>query len=118
MYCPFNRYCTADAWFCVKEVDLGMAADVGTLQRLPKIVGNQSFVRELCLTARKLKSDEAAAQGLVSQVFPNHEAMIEHALNTAEFIATKSPVGVQATKKSIVYSSEHTSQEGLDHIVS
>lgn len=95
-----------------------MAADVGTLQRLPKIIGNQSLVRELCFTARKLKSAEASAHGLVSQVFDTQEAMIEHALNTAELIATKSPVGVQATKKSIVYSLEHTNQEGLDQIVS
>lgn len=99
-------------------MDLGLAADVGTLQRLPKILGNQSLVRELCLTARKLKSAEAAAHGLVSQVFDTHEAMIEHALSTAELIATKSPVGVQATKKNLVYSTEHTNQEGLDQIVS
>lgn len=94
-----------------------MAADVGTLQRLPKVIGNQSLVRELCLTARKLKSEEAFTQGLVSQVFETQNAMIEHALKTAELIAAKSPVAVQATKKNIVYSLEHTNQEGLDHIV-
>lgn len=95
-----------------------MAADVGTLQRLPKILGNQSLVRELCLTARKLKSEEAASQGLVSKVFPTYDAMMLHTMQTAELIAAKSPVGVQATKKSIVYSSSRTNQEGLDHIVS
>merc|ERR1719402_1687589 len=47
------RLCTKDAWFCVKEVDMGLAADVGTLQRLPKVIGSQSLVNELCLTARK-----------------------------------------------------------------
>lgn len=111
------RYCTSDAWFCVKEVDIGMAADVGTLQRLPKVIGNQSLVRELCLTARKMNSDEAAGQGLVSKVFATHDAMIKHVLATAEEIAAKSPVAVQATKKNIVYSLEHTNQEGLDQIV-
>lgn len=95
-----------------------MAADVGTLQRLPKVIGNQSLVRELCLTARKMSSTEAFAQGLVSQVFATHEAMIAHTLNTAEVIAAKSPVAVQATKKNIVYSLDHTNQEGLDQIVS
>lgn len=94
-----------------------MAADVGTLQRLPKVIGNQSLVRELCLTARKMKSDEAFAQGLVSQVFSSHEEMIDHALKIAELIATKSPVAVQGTKKSIIYSMDHTNQEGLDQIV-
>lgn len=62
------RYCTDDAWFQVKEIDIGMAADVGTLQRLPKVIGNQSLVRELCLTGRKFDSKEAHAAGLVSRV--------------------------------------------------
>lgn len=62
------RYCTDDAWFQVKEVDIGMAADVGTLQRLPKVIGNQSLVRELCFTGRKFDSKEATTAGLVSQV--------------------------------------------------
>jgi len=53
------RMCTADAWFCVKEVDMGLAADVGTLQRLPKVIGSQSLVNDLCHTARKMKSEEA-----------------------------------------------------------
>lgn len=47
------RYCSKDSFFCVKEVDIGMAADVGSLQRLPKVIGNNSLVRELCLTGRK-----------------------------------------------------------------
>ncbi|MEE6490537.1 hypothetical protein FKM82_015898 [Ascaphus truei] len=59
------RYCTQDAWFQVKEVDIGLAADVGTLQRLPKIIGSQSLVNELALTARKMISDEARSSGLV-----------------------------------------------------
>jgi delta(3,5)-delta(2,4)-dienoyl-CoA isomerase len=47
------RYCAKDSFFCVKEVDVGLAADVGSLQRLPKVIGNNSLVRELCLTGRK-----------------------------------------------------------------
>lgn len=62
------RYCTDDAWFQVKEVEIGMAADVGTLQRLPKVIGSQSLVRELCFTGRKFDSKEAFASGLVSRV--------------------------------------------------
>lgn len=62
------RYCTNDAWFTVKEIDLGLAADVGALQRLGKVVGNQSLVRELCFTGRKFDSKEALAIGLVSRV--------------------------------------------------
>lgn len=110
------RYCTKDAWFCVKEVDIGMAADVGTLQRLPKVIGSQSLVRELCFTARKLLSDEAEKCGLVSKVFPDKDQMVEEAIRIAALIASKSPVAVQATKQNLVYSIDHTNQEGLDHI--
>lgn len=67
------RYCTKDAWFQVKEVSIGMAADVGTLQRLPKVIGSDSLVRELCYTGRKLLADEALSCGLVSKVFDDKE---------------------------------------------
>ncbi|XP_058450297.1 delta(3,5)-Delta(2,4)-dienoyl-CoA isomerase, mitochondrial isoform X2 [Malaya genurostris] len=110
------RLCTKDAWFQVKEVDIGMAADVGTLQRLPKVIGSQSLARELCLTARKFQSDEALSCGLVSNVFQSREEMIEKAIQLASEIAQKSPIAVQGTKKNMVYSLDHTNQEGLDHI--
>jgi len=110
------RYCTKDAYFSVKEVDIGMAADVGTLQRLPKVIGNQSLVRELCFTARKLPADEAEKCGLVSRVFENKDQMVDEAIKIAANIASKSPVAVQVTKQSLVYSMDHTTQEGLDHI--
>lgn len=110
------RYCTRDAWFQVKEVDIGMAADVGTLQRLPKVIGSQSLARELCFTARKFKSDEAQSCGLISNVFESREEMIKKAIDLAAIIASKSPIAVQGTKKNMVYSMDHTNQEGLDHI--
>lgn len=112
------RYCTKDAWFTAKEVDIGMAADVGTLQRLPKVVGNQSLVRDWCLTGRRFDWQEANTAGLVSAVFETHDEMIAHAVRVAAVIAAKSPVAVQATKKNLVYSLDHTTQEGLDQIVS
>lgn len=59
------RYCSKDAWFSVKEVDVGLAADIGTLQRFPKITGNDSLVRELIYTARKFTPEEALKLGLV-----------------------------------------------------
>lgn len=59
------RYCSKDAWFTIKEVDIGLAADIGTLQRFPKIVGNDSLVRELVYTARKFTSEEAKSIGFV-----------------------------------------------------
>lgn len=62
------RYCTDDAFFTVKEIDIGLAADVGALQRLPKVIGNQSLARELCYTGRNFDSKEALSCGLVSRV--------------------------------------------------
>lgn len=110
------RYCTGDAWFQIKEVDVGLAADVGTLQRFPKIVGNDSLVRELCFTARKFYSDEAKQMGFVSRIFQDKEAMMGGALDVASLIASKSPVAVQGSKISLVYSRDHGVQEGLDHV--
>ncbi|XP_064215003.1 delta(3,5)-Delta(2,4)-dienoyl-CoA isomerase, mitochondrial isoform X2 [Tribolium castaneum] len=110
------RYCTKDSWFQVKEVDIGMAADVGTLQRLPKIIGSDSLVRELCYTARKMPAAEALGSGLVSRVFEDKASMIEGVIGIAKEISKKSPVAVQGTKVSLVYSRDHTVQEGLDHI--
>lgn len=110
------RLCTTDAWFCVKEVDMGLAADVGTLQRLPKVMGSQSLVNELCLTARKMEAPEAERCGLVSQVFTTKEELMSGALAMAALIASKSPVAVQGTKDNLVYSREHTVQEGLERI--
>jgi len=110
------RMCTEDAWFQVKEVDMGLAADVGTLQRLPRAIGSQSIVNELCLTARKLKSAEAEKIGFVSKVYPTKEDMISGALEMAASIAAKSPVAVQGTKVNLIYSREHSPDEGLDYM--
>ena len=111
------RLATADSWFCVKEVDMGLAADVGTLQRLPKVIGNQSLVNELCLTARKMRSEEAERCGLVSRLYESKEDMMASALDLAKNIASKSPVAVQGTKMHLVYSREHSVQEGLRNMV-
>eukprot|EP00090_Calanus_glacialis_P022183 TRINITY_DN3422_c0_g1_i1.p1 TRINITY_DN3422_c0_g1~~TRINITY_DN3422_c0_g1_i1.p1 ORF type:complete len:308 (+),score=134.45 TRINITY_DN3422_c0_g1_i1:60-983(+) len=110
------RMCTTDAWFCVKEVDMGLAADVGTLQRLPKVIGSQSLVSDLCLTARRMESQEAERCGLVSSVFQTKEEMMHAAMDMATMIAAKSPVAVQGTKMNLVYSREHSVEEGLDEV--
>uniref|UniRef100_A0AAY5EDG4 Enoyl CoA hydratase 1, peroxisomal n=1 Tax=Electrophorus electricus TaxID=8005 RepID=A0AAY5EDG4_ELEEL len=102
-----------DAWFQVKEVDIGLAADVGTLQRLPKVIGSRSLVNELALTARKMYSDEAKSSGLVSRVFPDKEALMAGAFEVAGEIAARSPVAVQGTKINLLYSRDHSVAEGL-----
>ncbi|XP_049581304.1 delta(3,5)-Delta(2,4)-dienoyl-CoA isomerase, mitochondrial isoform X1 [Syngnathus scovelli] len=110
------RLCTQDAWFQVKEVDIGLAADVGTLQRLPKVIGSRSLVNDLALTARKMFADEALNSGLVSRVFADKEAMMASALEMAEEMAARSPVAVQGTKVNLIYSRDHSVAEGLDYM--
>ncbi|KAJ1951085.1 hypothetical protein EC988_004153, partial [Linderina pennispora] len=109
------RLATEDAYFCVKEVDIGMAADVGTLQRLPKVVGNDSWVREVCYTARQVPAKEALAVGLISGVYKTKEEMVKAALVMAETIASKSPVAVVSTKHLLNHARDHTVQEGLEY---
>ncbi|CAN9493040.1 unnamed protein product [Ophioblennius macclurei] len=110
------RVCTQDAWFQVKEVDVGLAADVGTLQRLPKVIGSRSLVNELALTARKMYADEARSSGLVSRVFEHKAAMMAGALHLAQEMAARSPVAVQGTKINLLYSRDHSVAEGLDYM--
>ncbi|XP_040437534.1 delta(3,5)-Delta(2,4)-dienoyl-CoA isomerase, mitochondrial, partial [Falco naumanni] len=110
------RYCSQDAWFQVKEVDIGLAADVGTLQRLPKIVGSQSLVNELAFTARKMMAPEAQSCGLVSRVFPDKASLLRGALAVAAAVAARSPVAVQGTKVNLVYARDHPVPEGLRYM--
>ncbi|XP_029675789.1 delta(3,5)-Delta(2,4)-dienoyl-CoA isomerase, mitochondrial isoform X1 [Formica exsecta] len=110
------RYASSDAYFQIKEVDIGLAADIGTLQRFPKIVGSDSLVRELVYTARKYPAAEALESGFISCILDNEESLLNKAIEVAENIAKKSPVAVQGSKISMVYSRDHSVQEGLDHI--
>ncbi|XP_015127496.1 delta(3,5)-Delta(2,4)-dienoyl-CoA isomerase, mitochondrial isoform X3 [Diachasma alloeum] len=110
------RYCSTNAWFTLKEVDLGMAADVGALQWFPKNIGSSSLVREIAFTGRKMQADEALQCGFVSRLFQDDESLWTETLKLAEEISQKSPVAVQNTKKTLVYSSDHTVQEGLDYV--
>lgn len=112
------RYCAQDAFFQVKEVDVGLAADVGTLQRLPKVIGNRSLVNELTFTARKMMADEALGCGLVSRVFPDKEVMLDAAFALAAEISTKSPVAVQGSKVNLLYARDHSVAESLNYMAS
>ncbi|OMH86108.1 Delta(3,5)-Delta(2,4)-dienoyl-CoA isomerase, mitochondrial [Zancudomyces culisetae] len=109
------RQCSEDAYFSVKEVDIGMAADVGTLQRLPKVVGNDSWVREIVYTARSVSSTEALQFGLVSRVFKEAQEGLDKTIELAAEIASKSPVAIVGSKRNLLYSRDHTVQEGLEY---
>jgi len=108
------RYASNDAYFSIREVSIGMAADLGTLQRLPKIVGNDSLVRELAYTGRDIGAKEAKEFGLVSNVFDDSEKCVQGAIELARVIASRSPVAVQGTKVALNYSKDHTEKDGLE----
>jgi enoyl-CoA hydratase len=114
--CTDMRYCSADAYFTIKEIDIGMVADVGTLQRLPKLIGNQGIVREMAFTGRKVLADEALRIGLVNQVFETREAMQAGVREMAALIASKSPLSVRGTKEMLNYSRDHSVADGLNYI--
>ncbi|GMS94114.1 hypothetical protein PENTCL1PPCAC_16289, partial [Pristionchus entomophagus] len=102
------RYCSKDVDFSIKEVAVAVTADVGTLNRLPKSIGNNSWLREVCLTARHFDAREALEQGLVSRVCDSPDAVLAAAKETAKTIATSSPVAVQGTKVVLNYARDHT----------
>lgn len=109
------RYCSADARFSIKEIDMGMAADVGTLQRLPRIIGD-GMMRELAYTGRTLDGAEAQAIGLVNRVYENPKALMEGVNEMARQIAEKSPLAIRGTKEMIRYMRDHRVDDGLEYI--
>ncbi len=109
------RYATTDAFFCIQEINIGMAADVGTLQRLPKLVA-PGVVAEMAYTGRRMPAGRAKEVGLVNEVFPDHPTMLDAVLATAAEIASKSPLAVWSSKRSMAYAREHPTADGLEQI--
>jgi len=116
MACCDIRYCASKAFFTIKEIDLGLAADLGTLSRLPKIIGNDSMYRELAYTARRFTPAEALQLGLVSKICFDAESVLADAFKTATTIASKSPMAVFSTKHNILYNRDHSVEDGLRYI--
>ncbi|KAF4236312.1 hypothetical protein CNMCM8980_002956 [Aspergillus fumigatiaffinis] len=109
------RICAQDTIFCVKEVDLGIASDVGILSRLPKAVGSYTWVKDVAMTGRDFGADEALQVGFVSSVLPTKEGAVNEAFKIASVLSEKSPVAVQTVKHFLDYSREHTVAEGLQY---
>ena len=107
------RLASDDAFFCIQEINIGMAADVGTLQRLPKIIPD-SKMREMAYTGRRMYAKEAKESGLVSDTFESNEKLLEAANNLAKEIATKSPIAIHGLKAVMNYSRDHSVSDSLD----
>jgi enoyl-CoA hydratase len=108
------RFASKDAFFCIQEINIGMAADIGTLQRLPRVIP-EGKVRELAYTGRRMPAEEALETGLVNKVYESHEEMVAGLKEMATVIASKSPLAVYGTKAILNFSRDHTIAEGLEY---
>lgn len=106
------RYATIDAFFCVQEINIGMVADVGTLQRLPKLVP-MAIAKEMAYTGRRLPAARAHACGLVNEVFETQAAMLDGVMQTAREIAAKPPVAIWGSKQALHYARDHSVDDAL-----
>jgi len=109
------RYCSANAYFTVKEIDVGMTADVGTLQRLPRLVGD-GMARELAYTGRRVEGPEAQQMRLVNRCFDTPETLHEGVMEIARSIAAKSPLSIRGCKEMITYARDHSVADGLNYV--
>ena len=107
------RFASNDAFFCIQEINIGMAADVGTLQRLPKIIPD-SKMREMAYTGRRMLADEAKDAGLVGEIYETQDEMLDAVHKLAAEIASKSPVAIYGLKAVMNYSRDHNVTDSLD----
>lgn len=106
------RYASADTFFCIQEINIGLVADVGTLQRLPKLMP-MALVKELAYTGRRLGVAQAKAHGLVNEVFADSAATLAAAMQCAKEIAAKPPVAIWGTKQALHYARDHSVDDAL-----
>ena len=107
------RFASNDAFFCIQEINIGMAADVGTLQRLPKIIPDAKM-REMAYTGRRMLADEAKDSGLVGEIYETQDEMLDAVHKLAAEIASKSPVAIYGLKAVMNYSRDHNVSDSLD----
>mgnify|MGYP003741417013 FL=1 len=109
------RYATKDAFFCIQEINIGMTADVGTLQRMPRFVP-EGVVRELAYTGRNMSAEEAKERGFVNEIYGDQDEMLEAVFEVAGEIASKSPMAIWGTKRTLNYGRDHSVADGLEYI--
>ena len=115
VYATDLRYATKDAFFCIQEINIGMTADVGTLQRMPKLVP-EGVVRELAYTGRNMSASEAKERGFVNEIYEDQDAMDDAVLEIAKEIASKSPMAIWGTKQTLNYGRDHSVADSLEYI--
>jgi len=106
------RYASAESFFCIQEINIGMVADIGTLQRLPKLVP-LGLVKELAYTGRRLTAEQAKTHGLVNDVLDTPAQALEAAIQCAREIAEKAPIAIWGTKQAVHYARDHSVDDAL-----
>jgi enoyl-CoA hydratase len=106
------RLCSNEAFFTLQEIHIGMAADLGVLQRLPKLVP-PGVAREMAYTGERVDAERALALGLVNTVWPNAEILHAQALELAHKIAAKSPLAIAGSKLALNHARDHGTAESL-----
>jgi enoyl-CoA hydratase len=109
------RYATADAFFCIQEINIAITADVGTLQRLPKIIPD-GIAREMAYTGDRMPARRAREVGLINEIFEDHDALLEGVTEIASRIAARSPLAIWGTKEMINYARDHTVADSLNYV--
>ena len=109
------RLCTSNAFFNIKETELGITADIGTLQRILHVMPS-GLARELAYTSRNLAADEALKCGFVNHVYDSQEEMLNAAHQLARSIAKHSPMAVNGVKEMLNYSRDHSVADSLNHM--
>jgi len=111
------RFVTSDCVMSIREPRMGLAADLGALQRMPqKCAKNSHLITELCYTGRDFNGHFAAHELGFCADYADYGAAKEHAYGVAREIAALSPVAIQATKKTLMYSRHHSEDEGLEYV--
>jgi len=109
------RLCSADARFSLREVKVAIVADLGSLQRLPRIIG-EGHTRELAFTGKDITSSRALQIGLVGEVYESAEAMLDAARRMAREIADNPPLVVQGIKRVLNYCADKSVSDGLGYV--
>ena len=109
------RYASAEAFFTIYEINIGMTADVGTFPRLVKLIP-EGIVKELAYTGRRMSAQEAKDVGLVNHVYETQADMLAGVMEIAKEIASKAPLAIYGCKRMINYSRDHNTADGLDYI--
>lgn len=109
------RYCTSDAFFCIQEINIGIVADLGTLQRLPKLIP-AGIVREYAFSGRRLPATRARELGLVNEVYVDQQTMLAEVERLAGEIASKSPLAIAGSKLAMNHARDHATAESLAYM--